>query len=108
MSRIEFLQIIKKSHHSRNCRTKKNLNLSYLCTYGCLAKVNAPTNKKCKLRPKSVEVYSFIMLFTALYVIINSGVSDMHVGSITLSRDATFSKSKFPINATSTSSHEPI
>jgi hypothetical protein len=32
----------------------------------------------------------------------------MHVGSITLSRDATFSKSKFPINGTSTSSHEPI
>jgi hypothetical protein len=30
-------------------------SLSYLRTWGCLAKVNAPINKKCKLGPKIVD-----------------------------------------------------
>ena len=33
---------------------KKRLNLSYLRTWGCLAKVNVPINKKRKLGPKTV------------------------------------------------------
>jgi transposase InsO family protein len=32
---------------------KKRLNLSYLRTWGCLAKVNVPINKKRKLGPKT-------------------------------------------------------
>jgi transposase InsO family protein len=32
---------------------KKRLNLSYLRTWGCLAKVNVPINKKCKLGPQN-------------------------------------------------------
>ena len=45
---------------------KKRLNLSYLRTWGCLAKVNVPIDKKRKLRPKTVTVYSLVMLFTML------------------------------------------
>jgi hypothetical protein len=30
-------------------------SLSYLCTWGCLAKVNVPINKKRKLCPKIVD-----------------------------------------------------
>jgi hypothetical protein len=42
---------------------KRRLNLSYLRTRGCLAKVNVPINKKRKLGPKTVDCiflgYSF-------------------------------------------------
>jgi hypothetical protein len=34
---------------------KKKLIISFLRTWGCLAKVNVPTNKKCKLGPKTVD-----------------------------------------------------
>jgi transposase InsO family protein len=34
---------------------KRRLNLSYLRTWGCLAKVNVPINKKRKLGPKTVD-----------------------------------------------------
>lgn len=36
-------------------RKKKKLNLSYLRTWGCLAKVNVPIVKKRKLRLKTVD-----------------------------------------------------
>jgi hypothetical protein len=34
---------------------KKKLSLSYLWTWGCLAKVNVPIIKKCKLGPKTID-----------------------------------------------------
>jgi hypothetical protein len=34
---------------------KKRVNLSYLHTWGCLAKVNVLINKKCKLGLKTVD-----------------------------------------------------
>jgi hypothetical protein len=34
---------------------KRKLNISYLRTWGCLAKVNVPINKKRKLGPKTVD-----------------------------------------------------
>jgi hypothetical protein len=34
---------------------RKRVNLSYLRTWGCLAKVNVPINKKRKLGPKTVD-----------------------------------------------------
>jgi hypothetical protein len=43
---------------------KKRLNLSYLRTWGCLAKVNVPINKKCKLGPQTVDCVFLGMLFT--------------------------------------------
>jgi hypothetical protein len=33
---------------------KKKINISYLCTWGCLANVNVPVSKKCKLGLKTV------------------------------------------------------
>jgi hypothetical protein len=72
---------------------KKKLNFSYLRTWGCLAKVNVSINKKCKLRPKTVDC---VFLGYALhnigyrFLIINSRVPDISVGIIMESRDAKF------------------
>ena len=72
---------------------KKRLNLSYLRTWGCLAKVNVPINKKRKLRPKTIDC---VFLGYAIqnvgyrFLIINSEVPNMHVGTIIKSIDATF------------------
>jgi hypothetical protein len=72
---------------------KKRLNLSYMRTWGWLAKVNVPINKKRKLRPKTVD-YVFlgyaIHSVRYMFLIINSKVPDMHVDIIMESRDATF------------------
>jgi len=73
--------------------------------------MNVP-NKKHKLGPKIVD---FIFLGCAAhsvgyrFLIINSGVPDMHVGTIMESRDATFFESEFPMKSTpNISSHESI
>jgi transposase InsO family protein len=46
-------------------REKRKLNISYIRTWGCLAKVNVPINKKRKLDRKLLIVFSLSMLFTA-------------------------------------------
>jgi hypothetical protein len=43
-------------------------SLSYLRTWGCLAKVNVPINKKCKLGPKTVDCVFLDMLTIALLI----------------------------------------
>jgi hypothetical protein len=91
---------------------KKRLNLSYLRIWGCLAKVNVPINKKRKLRPKTVDCvflgYSFHIIGYR-FLIINSRIPDMHVGTIIESTDATFFENEFLIkNAPSTTDHEFI
>jgi hypothetical protein len=74
--------------------------------------VNVPINKKRKLGSKTVDC---VFLSYAIhrvgyrFLIINSGVLDMHVGTIVESRDAIFFKREFPMkNTPSTSSYEPI
>jgi hypothetical protein len=91
---------------------KKRLNLSYMRTWGCLAKVNVPINKKCKLGPKIVD---YVFLGYAIhsvgyrFLIINSEVPDMHVGAIMESREAIFFKNEFLMKiAPSTTSHESV
>jgi len=77
---------------------KKRINVSYLHTWGCLAKVNVPINKKQKLGPKTVDCIFFGYATHSVgyrFLVINSGVSDMHVGTIMESRDATFFKSAY-------------
>ena len=72
---------------------KKRLNLSYLQTWGCLAKVNVPINKKRKLRPKTVDCVFLGYAINSVgyrFLIINSSVLNMIVGTIMKSRDATF------------------
>jgi hypothetical protein len=58
-----------------------------------LAKVNVPINKKCKLEPKTVDCIFIGYAFHNIgyrFLIIKSGVPDMHVGIIMDSRDAIF------------------
>jgi hypothetical protein len=77
---------------------KKRLNLSYLRTWGCLAKVNAPMNKKRKLGPKTVDcVFLGFAIHSVGYIflIINSEVPNVNVGTIIESIDATFFRVNF-------------
>jgi hypothetical protein len=73
-------------------------SLSYLRIWGCLAKVNVPINKKCKLGPKTVD---FIFLGYAhhsiayRFLVVKTEVPDMHVNSLLESRDATFFENIF-------------
>ena len=72
---------------------KKRLILAYLRTWGCLAKVNVPINKKQKLRPKIVDCVFLGYAIHSMgyrFLIINCSVSEMAVDTIMESRDATF------------------
>jgi hypothetical protein len=78
---------------------KKKLNISYLRTWGCLAKVNVSINKKHKLGPKIVDCVFLGYAFHNIgyrFLIINSGVPDMLVGTIMESKDAMFFRTNFP------------
>ena len=78
---------------------EKRLYLSYLRTWGCFAKVNVPINKKPKLGPKTVDcVFLGYAIHSVGYrfLIINSGVPNVIVGTIMESRDATFFRMNFP------------
>jgi hypothetical protein len=81
-------------------------------TWGCLAKVNVPINKKRKLGPKTVDcVFLGYAIHSVDYrfLIINSKVPDMVEGTIMESRDATFFEDEFPMkNVPSTSSHDSV
>ena len=78
---------------------KKRLTLFYLRTWGCLAKVHVPINKKRKLGPKTVDcVFLGYAIHSVSYrfLIINSKILDIYEGTIMESRDATFLKMNFP------------
>ncbi|TKC13487.1 hypothetical protein FA727_23545 [Robertmurraya kyonggiensis] len=91
---------------------KKRLTLSYLRTWGCLAKACVPINKKRKLGPKTVDcVFLGYAIHSVGYrfLVVNSGVPDMAVGTIFETRDATFFENMFPMkNGTSSSRQEII
>jgi hypothetical protein len=79
---------------------KKRPSLSYLRTWGCLAKVNLPITKKRKLGPKTVDcVFLGYAAHSIAYrfLVVKSGVDDMNVGTIFESRDATFFEDIFPM-----------
>jgi transposase InsO family protein len=72
---------------------KRRSNLSYLRTWGSLAKVNVSINKKCKLELKIVDcVFLGYAIHNVGYkfLIINSEVPDMYIGTIMESKDAIF------------------
>ena len=72
---------------------KKMPTLSYLRTWGCLTKISVPITKKRKFEPKTVDcVFLDYAIHSVGYrfLIVKSGVPDMHVGTIMESRDATF------------------
>ena len=83
-----------------------------MLTWGYLTKVNVPIAKKRKLGPKTVDcifVDYAIHSVGYIFLIIKSRVTDMHVGTILESRDATFFETEFSMkNTPSTSSHESM
>jgi hypothetical protein len=89
---------------------KKRLKLSYLRTWGCLAKVNLPMPKKRKLGPKTVDCvllgYAFHSIGYRFLVV--TEVSDKRVGTIMESNDATFFEDIFPMKGSSSSSNQEM
>jgi len=72
---------------------KKRPTLSYLRTLGYLAKVSVPITKKRKFEPKTMDCVILGYTIHSVgyrFLIVKSGVPDMHVGTIMESRDATF------------------
>ena len=79
---------------------KKILTLSYLRTWGCLAKMNLPITKKRKLGPKTVDcIFLGYAAHSIAYrfLVVKYGVDDMNVGTVFESRDATFFEDIFPM-----------
>jgi hypothetical protein len=75
-------------------------SLSYLCRWGCLAKVNAPINKKRKLGSKIVDcVFLGYVHHSIVYrfLVIKSEVSDVHVDTFLEYHDVTFFENIFPM-----------
>ena len=75
-------------------------SLSYLRTWGCLAKVNVPIPKKCKLGPKTVDCVFLEYAQRSIayrFLVVKSEVLDVHVDNIMESRDAIFFENNFPL-----------
>ena len=73
-------------------------SLSYFRTWGCLAKVNVPINKKRKLGPKTVDCIFLGYAHQSIayrFLVVKSDVPDMYVDTIMESRDATFFENFF-------------
>jgi hypothetical protein len=88
---------------------KKRLTLSYLRTWGCLAKVSVSINKKCKLGPKMVDCVFLGYAFHIVgyrFLVVRSGVPDLLVGTIMESRGATFFENIFPVRDETSSSRQ--
>jgi hypothetical protein len=75
-------------------------SLFYLRTWGCLAKVNVPINKKRKLSSKIVDCVFLEYAHHNIayrFVVIKSEVTDVHVDTFLESCDVTFFENIFPI-----------
>jgi hypothetical protein len=90
---------------------KKRLKRSYLRTWGCLAKVNLPVPKKRKLGPKTMDCVLLRYAFYSIgyrFLIVKLEVSDMRVGTIMESNDATFFEDIFSMKGLSSSSNQEM
>jgi hypothetical protein len=75
-------------------------SLSCLRTWGYLAKVNVPINKKRKLGAKTVDCIFLGYAHHSIayrFLVVKSEVPDMHVNSLFESHDATFFENIFPM-----------
>ena len=75
-------------------------SLSYLRTWGCLAKVNIPIIKKRKLGPKTIDAVFLGYAFHSTayrFLVIKSESPDVLIDTIIESRDATFFETIFPM-----------
>jgi len=76
-------------------------SLYYLRTWGCLAMVSIPVNKKCKLGPKTIDCIflGYAHHSTAYkFLAIKFEASDVLVDTLLESRDVTFFENIFPMN----------
>ena len=91
---------------------EEKATLTYFRTWGCLAKVSVQITKKRKFRLKTVDcVFLSYAIHSVGYrfLIVKSGVPDMHVGTIMESRNAIFFENIFPMrDGTSLSRQEFI
>ena len=72
---------------------ERKSSLSYLHTWGCMAKVNVPINKKHKLGTKTVDCVFLGYAQRSIayrFLVVKSEILDVHVDSIMESRDAIF------------------
>jgi hypothetical protein len=79
---------------------KKRPTLSYLRTWGWLAKVSVPINKIRKLGLKTVDCVFLGYAFHSVgyrFLVVKYGVPDLLVVTIMESRDATFFENIFPM-----------
>jgi hypothetical protein len=75
-------------------------SLSYLRTWGCLAKVNVPINKKCKLGPKIVDCVFLGYAHHSIaykFLVIKSEVPNVYVVTFLEYRGVTFFENIFPM-----------
>jgi hypothetical protein len=75
-------------------------SLSYLRTWGCLAKVNMKINKKCKLSPKTVDCVFLAYAHHSIdykFLVIKSEIPDAHVDIFLESHNITFFENIFPM-----------
>jgi hypothetical protein len=73
-------------------------SLSYLRTWGCLAKVNVSINKKRMLGPKIVDYIFLVYAHHSIayrFLVIKSEVPDVHVDTFLESRDVSFFENIF-------------
>jgi len=76
-------------------------SLHYLRTWGCLAMVSVPINKKRKLRPKTIDCIFLGYAHhntTYKFLVIKSETHDVLVNSLLESWDVTFFENIFPMN----------
>jgi hypothetical protein len=79
---------------------ERKSSLSYLCTWGCLTKVNVQINKKRKLGPKTVDcVFLRYSHHSTAYrfLVIKSEIPNAHIDTFLEFRDVTFFVNIFPI-----------
>jgi hypothetical protein len=77
----------------------RKYSLSYLRTWGCLAKVNVPINKNRKLAPKTVNCFFLGYAHHSTvyrFLVIKSEMPDVHIDTFLESRDVTFFENIFP------------
>jgi hypothetical protein len=83
---------------------------SFIFTHlGCLAKISVPITKKRKLGPKTVDCVFLGYAFHSVgyrFLVVRYGVSDLLVGTIMESRDATFFENIFPMRDETSSSRQ--
>jgi hypothetical protein len=79
---------------------RRKPSLSYLRTWGCLAKINVPINKKCKLGPKTVDCVFLRYAHHSIsyrFLVIKSEIPDVHVDTFLESCNVTFFENIFPM-----------